>query len=138
LNAITLNAFETSDDSLRPDDPGSSIDPERLALPPLLKGVEKHKDEDWIKLVINRFSPRQLIPLGEIEKTLGMSVFATLRNDYQSTIDAINEGRPVVFDRNSIYGQDVRRLGLDSYGDRGGAEEGGRDPGRLLQPKAAP
>ncbi len=116
LNTVTLSAFEGSDEVFiltTPDLP--SIRNVSRCLP-LLKGVEGHREEDWIKLVINRFSPRQLIPISEIEKTLGMKVYSTLRNDYQSTIDAINEGRPVVFDRNSIYGQDVRRLASEVTG----------------------
>jgi pilus assembly protein CpaE len=138
LNAITLSAFEASDEVFvltTPDLP--SIRNVSRCLP-LLKGVEKHKDEDWIKLVINRFSPRQLIPLGEIEKTLGMSVYATLRNDYQSTIDAINEGRPVVFDRNSIYGQDVRRLASTVTGIEVAPKKEGGILGGFFNRKAAP
>lgn len=111
LNTVTLNAFEASDEVFiltTPDLP--SIRNVSRCLP-LFKGIGGHvNDEEWVKLVINRFSPRQLIPLADMEKTLGIDVFATLRNDYQSNMDAINEGRPVVFDRNSIYGQDVRKL----------------------------
>jgi pilus assembly protein CpaE len=111
LNAITLNAFETSDDSFiltTPDLP--SIRNVSRCLPLLREVGGVARGEDWVKVVVNRFSPRQIIPVPEMEKTLGIEVFATLRNDYQSTMEAINEGRPVVFDRNSIYGHDVRKL----------------------------
>jgi Flp pilus assembly CpaE family ATPase len=78
-----------------------------------------------VRLVVNRFSPRQLIPLAEIEKTLGMKVFSTLRNDYQSTMEAINEGRPAVLDKNSIYARDVRKLASEVTGVAVAADKGG-------------
>ncbi|MEX2532296.1 MAG: AAA family ATPase [Gemmatimonadota bacterium] len=111
LNTITLNAFETSDDIFiltTPDLP--SIRNVSRCLPLLGEVGGADRDKGWVKVVVNRFSPRQIIPISEMEKTLGLEVFATLRNDYQSTMEAINEGRPVVFDRNSIYGHDVRKL----------------------------
>jgi pilus assembly protein CpaE len=111
LNAITLSAFEQSDDIFivtTPDLP--SIRNVSRCLPLLREVGGAARGDEWIKVVVNRFSPRQLIPLSDMEKTLGVKLFGTLRNDYQSTMEAINEGRPVVLDRNSIYGQDVRQL----------------------------
>jgi pilus assembly protein CpaE len=127
LNAVTLSAFEGSDELFLVTTPDLPAIRNASRCLPLLKGVEGQQQEDWIHLVVNRFSSRQLISLAEIEKTLGLKVHSTLRNDYQSTMEAINEGRPAVLDKNSIYARDVRKLasgvtGVDAAADK---KEGG-------------
>jgi pilus assembly protein CpaE len=138
LNTVTLSAFEASDEIFiltTPDLP--SIRNVSRCLP-LLQGVGGQGEADRVKLVINRFSPRQLIPLSEMQKTLGIDVWATLRNDYQSNMDAINEGRPVVFDRNSIYAQDVRKLASRVTGVQAAADkEGGFLSGLLSRARSS-
>ncbi len=138
LNTVTLSAFEAADEIFvltTPDLP--SIRNVSRCLP-LLRGVgEASEAGERVKLVINRFSPRQLIPLSDVEETLGVDVFATLRNDYQSNMDAINEGRPVVFDRNSIYAQDVRKLASKITGVQASAsKQGGFLSGILSRSKS--
>jgi pilus assembly protein CpaE len=125
LNTVTLSAFEASDELFlvtTPDLP--SIRNVSRCLP-LLGNVPSKPGHDWVRLVVNRFSPRQLIPLADIEKTLDMKVFSTLRNDYQSTMEAINEGRPAVLDKNSVYARDVRKLASEVTGVAVAADKGG-------------
>ena len=110
LNSVTRAAIQAADNVLvlvTPDLP--SVRNAARCLP-LLDQLERPGRSDWIQVVANRISPRQLISLGDIRKTLNRDVVATLRNDYQSTMDAINEGRPAVLDRNSIFAKDVRDL----------------------------
>ena len=132
LNDITLSAFERSDELFLVTTPDLPSIRNASRCLPLLQGVEGKTEEDWIHLVVNRFSPRQLISLQEIEKTLGLEVFATLRNDYQSTMEAINEGRPAVLDRSAVYSQDIRKLASEVTGVTATAEKKGGLLGSLF------
>jgi Flp pilus assembly CpaE family ATPase len=77
---------------------------------PLLRGLAEDRPEDWILPVVNRFNPALPVSLGEVERTLGMKVYAKLHNDYRAIMDSINEGRPVVLGKKSKYGDDIRAL----------------------------
>ena len=89
--------------------------------------------EKWLKLVVNRYDPDDVISLEEVERTLGLKVYHKLRNDYASVIHSINTGEPVVGRKGSTYAQDLQKLarkiaaGEDSQGDGAGAS------GTLLQ-----
>lgn len=78
---------------------------------PLLQSLRPHEMmRNWMHLVVNRYESRQLIGLQEIEKTLKLEVFCTLRNDFASVMESINSGEPVVLDSRSNYAKDVRGL----------------------------
>ncbi len=78
---------------------------------PLLRNLRSRKPTDqWLRLVVNRYEPDHEIPLSEIERTLGMKVFSTLRNDYGPVMASINYGKPVVTEGKSAYAKDVRGL----------------------------
>ncbi|MDP2478948.1 MAG: AAA family ATPase [Candidatus Palauibacterales bacterium] len=116
---------------------------------PLLRQIAERKEKGWLKLVVNRYDSRQLISLDEVEKTLGLKVFATLRNDYRAVMESINAGRPSVMDGKSPYAQDVRTIAARIVGvapgddeDRGGllsrflgAIRGGQEPVRRDSPE---
>ncbi len=126
LNTVTLSAFEACDELFLVTTPDLPSIRNCSRCLPLLQGVEGRRAKDWLHLVVNRFDSRQLIPLSDIEKALSLEVFATLRNDYQSTMEAINEGRPAVLDRNSVYAKDVRILASKVTGvDVASGKEGG-------------
>ena len=48
-----------------------------------------------IKIVINRFHKKSLISLKEAEKALDQQIFHLIANDYQTTMSAINQGKPL-------------------------------------------
>jgi septum formation inhibitor-activating ATPase MinD len=54
--------------------------------------------------------------VGEVERTLGMKVSWTLKNDYRAVIDSINEGRPAVLRKKSAYSQNVETVAADLTG----------------------
>lgn len=84
---------------------------------PLLRNLRGRKPlDDWLRLVLNRFEPDLEIPVAEIERTLGMSVFWTLRNDYRYVMASINHGKPVVSESKSQYAKDVRGLAAEITG----------------------
>ncbi len=116
LNPVTLNAFEASDQILLL----STADLQSLRNVtrslPLLKGLAGSRPDDWIRLVVNRYNPDLPITVGEVERTLGMKVYWALRNDYRPVMESINEGRPAVLGKKSIYASDVRELAADLTG----------------------
>ena len=78
---------------------------------PLLKNLRGRKAlDEWMRLILNRFDPDSEIPVQEIERTLGMSCYWTLRNDFRHVMASINQGKPVVSEAKSAYAKDIRGL----------------------------
>ena len=77
---------------------------------PLLKRVTARGD-DQIRLVVNRYNPNDEISLKDVEKTLGLGVYATVANDYEAVMGSINTGKPVVLSGGkSAVVRDLRSL----------------------------
>jgi pilus assembly protein CpaE len=53
-------------------------------------------DAERLRLVVNRFNPKSLVRLEELEETLGIEVHQTLTNDYETVINSISVGQPLV------------------------------------------
>jgi len=77
---------------------------------PLLERMGSVKGEEWLRLVVNRYQSSDPISLKEIEKTLGLSVYWTLGNDFESVMNSINSGKPVVLTDKSAFARDLRSL----------------------------
>jgi len=77
---------------------------------PLLERMGSVKGEDWLRLVVNRYQTSDPISLKEIEKTLGLSVYWTLGNDFESVMNSINSGKPVVMTDKSVFARDLKSL----------------------------
>lgn len=77
---------------------------------PLLERMGSVKGEDWMRLVVNRFQSSDPISLKEVEKTLGLPVYWTLANDYESVINSINSGKPIVLSERSAISRDLKGL----------------------------
>lgn len=91
----------------------------------LVRSFGRRKPDSWIRLIVNRFDPNQVVSVPEIEKTLGMEVFWTLRNDYRAVMSAINAARPAVADSKSTFAKDIRALASKVTGTRVEEESGG-------------
>ena len=77
---------------------------------PLLRKVMPRGSEQ-LHLVINRYDPNDEISVKDVEKTLGIPVYATLANDYDAVIRSVNSSRPVVMNGSkSPYARDIRAL----------------------------
>jgi pilus assembly protein CpaE len=90
---------------------------------PLLKKM-LGRGENHLKLVVNRYHSENEITLDDVQRTLGMPVYRTLRNDYEGVSRSITTGKPIVLSDNSKYSQDVKLLGVEVTGLRG--KPGGR------------
>lgn len=83
---------------------------------PLLERMGQVKDDDWLRIVVNRYQASDPITLKEIEKTLGISVYWTLANDYESVMNSINSGKPVVLSEKSAFARDMKAFVADFSG----------------------
>lgn len=78
------------------------------ALPLLLRVLPRAKDQ--VRLVINRYDPEQEIRMKDIEKSLGLPVYATLANDYEPVMNSINTGKPIVLGGRSPFAKDIKTM----------------------------
>jgi pilus assembly protein CpaE len=92
-------------------------------------------DAERLRLVVNRFNPKSLVRLADLEETLGIDVSWTLTNDYQTVIQAISTGQPLVLEGNSRYATELKAVARDIVD---GATASSRPKtsmiGRLLSP----
>ncbi len=101
---------------------------------PLLRRVMPRGD-DQVHLVINRYNPSDEITLKDVERTLGLKVYATLANDYEALIKSVNGGKPLVLNPGkSAYGRDVKSLAAKVIGADAESRDG---PGLLGRITAA-
>jgi pilus assembly protein CpaE len=76
--------------------------------------------------VVNRYHPDNDISLEDVQRTLGLQVFRTLSNDYDSVSRSISTGKPIVLNGNSKFSQDLKALGAAVTGLRDKNARGGR------------
>jgi pilus assembly protein CpaE len=82
---------------------------------PMLNGVTGG-DASRLRLVINRFNSKGLIDLKDFEETLGLDVYWTLSNDFETVITAISAGQPLVLQGNSRYAKELKALARNIAG----------------------
>jgi pilus assembly protein CpaE len=85
---------------------------------PMLNGVTGG-DASRLRLVINRFNSKSLIDPKDFEETLGLDVYWTLTNDFETVITAISAGQPLVLQGNSRYAKELKALARDIAGGPG-------------------
>jgi pilus assembly protein CpaE len=73
-------------------------------------------DAGRLRLVVNRYNPKSLVRLQDLEETLGLDVYHTLTNDYESVIHAISTSQPLVLHGSSQYAGELRELARNIVG----------------------
>lgn len=134
LNPATISAVEASDHLMlvtTPDLP--SIRNLTRCLPLLKDLTDDGRPDDWIRVVVNRHEASSLISLEQVEETTGHPVFAAVRNDYRTVMNAINEGTPAVMTGSSDFGEDIRSLAGQITGVDVEPGQGGGWLGRLMR-----
>jgi pilus assembly protein CpaE len=92
-------------------------------------------DPGRLRLVVNRFNPKSLVRLQDLEETLGIEVYWTLTNDYETVIQSISTGQPLVMHGNSRYAGELKGLARSILEGPGGATQPkGSLVSRLLSP----
>lgn len=82
---------------------------------PLMRRVMPRGDEQ-LRLLINRYNPDDEISIKEVERSVGLPVFATLSNDYSAVMASINSGKPIILNGRSPYSRDIQTLVTRSAG----------------------
>jgi pilus assembly protein CpaE len=82
---------------------------------PILDGVTAG-DATRLRLVVNRFNGKSLVNLKDIEETLGIDVYWTLTNDFETVITSISAGQPLVLQGSSRYAKQLKALARDIAG----------------------
>jgi pilus assembly protein CpaE len=84
---------------------------------PLLERITGGQLRERVRLVVNRYHPDNVISLDEVHRTLGLDVHWKLSNDYETVINSINAGEPLMLgSRNSAFRTDLRALGAEVAG----------------------
>ena len=80
-------------------------------------------DASRLRLVVNRYNTKSLVSLDDIEETLGIEVFKTLTNDFDTVITSISAGQPLVLQGGSRYAEQCKELARDIAGGAEAARE---------------
>ncbi|MFH1277911.1 MAG: AAA family ATPase [Candidatus Eisenbacteria bacterium] len=109
------------------------------ALRNLRKCLDVFRDLEYdrarIRVVVNRYDPKGMIRLDDVQESFNFEAFATIPNDFRRVMEGINVGTPLVVGApESETGREILRLcrriaGEDPAGD-GSGEKSGR-PGAL-------
>lgn len=101
---------------------------------PILDRVTASEPER-LRLIVNRYNPKSLVRMEDLEETLGIEVSWTLSNDYETVIQAISTGQPLVLQGRSKYAEELKELARDIvHGSAAASEHKGSLVGRLLSP----
>lgn len=73
-------------------------------------------DQSRLRLVVNRFTSKSLVNVKDIEETLGIDVYWTLSNDFETVITSISSGQPLVLQGSSRYARELKALARDIAG----------------------
>jgi pilus assembly protein CpaE len=102
---IVIDSGQTLDDiSLKILEMSDTVFIAAILSLPCLSNVKKllwifkrigHPSEEKVKIIINRFHKKSLISLKEAEKALNQGISHLIANDYQTTMSAINQGKPL-------------------------------------------
>jgi pilus assembly protein CpaE len=78
---------------------------------PLLKRVLAKGDEQ-VRLILNRYDPKDSISVEDVERSIGLKVFWKISNDYEAVMGSVNAGKPIVLNGGSPYTRDLKGLAL--------------------------
>ena len=83
-----------------------------------------------LRLIVNRYRKDGLLSLEDLESTVGLPVHRTLPNDFDSVIESLSTGKPLVLHNGSQYTRELKDLAADIAGQQGKA---GRQNGTFLK-----
>jgi pilus assembly protein CpaE len=64
-----------------------------------------------VELIVNRYDKRTIISLKEAEESIGKKASWVIPNDYQTSMNAINQGKPLsVVDGNAEISRAIRNI----------------------------
>lgn len=100
---------------------------------PLFKRVLP-KGEAQVRLILNRYDPKDAITIGDVEQSTGLKVFWKVSNDYEAVMGSLNASRPIVLNGGSPYTRDLQGLVAEVTGMRDTPSKRSRLAGALAAP----
>jgi pilus assembly protein CpaE len=91
---------------------------------PLFKRVLT-KGEEQVRLILNRYDPRDTISVEDVERSLGLKVFWRVSNDYEAVAGSVTAGKPIVLNGGSPYTRDLAGLTAQLTGMKAGSQRSG-------------
>jgi pilus assembly protein CpaE len=76
------------------------------------------KGEAQVRLILNRYNPKDAITIEDVEQSTGLKVFWKVSNDYEAVMESLNSCRPIVLNGGSSYTVDLRGLAAQVTGRR--------------------
>jgi pilus assembly protein CpaE len=109
FGATTLPVFEVADDVLLV----ATLDLPSLrniqrTLPLLERVLPRGREQ--LRLVINRYDPDQELTPKDVERSLGLPVYATLSEDVEAVMRSLTAAKPLALDGRSAFARDVKAL----------------------------
>jgi pilus assembly protein CpaE len=98
---------------------------------PILKDMVPD-GENRIRMVVNRYSPSALVSLDDLESTVGLPVYGTLSNDFNTVIESLSTGKPLVLHSSARYAQEIGGLAARIAGRPERSKRRGTVLGRLF------
>jgi len=92
---------------------------------PILKEIAG-ADGKRLRLIVNRYRKDGLLSLDDLEGTVGLPVHQTLSNDFESVIESLSTGKPLVLHNGSQYSRELKDLAATIAGRAGNGS--GRNP----------
>jgi pilus assembly protein CpaE len=68
------------------------------------------KGEEQVRLILNRYDPKDTISIQDVERSLGLKVFWKISNDYEAVTGSVTVGKPIVLNGGSPYTRDLAGL----------------------------
>jgi len=88
--------------------------------------------EKRVRVVVNRYSRNALVSLDDLEATVGLPVYVTLSNDFNTVIESLSTGKPLVLHASARYAQEIGGLAARIAGQRERSKRRGGLFGRLF------
>lgn len=109
ISPVTIGAMESADELVVVTTPDvASLNNTKRALPVIERVTGNGGGQ--IRIVVNRRRTTDVITVGDVSKTLGKDVLATLPNDEVSLTESLNTGKPEVLRSRSKYGRELEAL----------------------------
>jgi pilus assembly protein CpaE len=90
---------------------------------PILRDITG-SDGKRLRLIVNRYAKNGLLSLEDLESTVGLPVHRTLSNDFQSVIESLSTGKPLVLNYSTQYARELKELAAHVAGKSNGGAMG--------------
>jgi pilus assembly protein CpaE len=82
---------------------------------PILRDITG-SDGKRLRLIVNRYAKNGLLSLKDLESTVGLPVHRTLSNDFQTVIESLSTGKPLVLNFKAQYVRELKELAAQVAG----------------------